>query len=70
MYFLKINMTDDFFSTFSLTLFWFYCVLVFHKVFKEKWLFSILKGGVFCLLFIITLVIYKAIVFEITFALM
>lgn len=70
LYFFKISINENFFVPFLIVIFSLYCIKLFHKVFKEKLLISVLKGGIFTLAFlVITINIYKIIVFEITFAL-
>jgi Protein of unknown function (DUF3667) len=70
IYFFDLRMNDDIFAPISIVIFGLYCIILFHKVFKEKWWVSVVKGGIFALSFmIITVNIYRMIVFEITFAL-
>jgi Protein of unknown function (DUF3667) len=70
LYIFKINMREDFFAPLSVAIFGLYCIILFHNVFKERWWISVLKGGIFTLLFLpITINIYRIIVFETTFAL-
>lgn len=71
LYFFKINIDDKIFAPFTIVLFSSYCIRLFNIVYKEKWWVSLLKGGVFGLLFLFMIVtIYRTIVFEITFALL
>jgi Protein of unknown function (DUF3667) len=70
LYFFNTDMNEAVFAPISIVLFSVYCIILFHKVFKEKWWVSVLKGGIFALSFmLITVTIYKIIVFETTFAL-
>ncbi len=70
LYFFNTNMSENVFAPLSVVIFGLYCIILFHNVFKEKWWISVLKGGVFALLFLpITINLYRIIVFETTFAL-
>ena len=70
-YFFNTSMNDKIFVPLSIVLFGSYCIILFHKVFNEKWWISFIKGGVFALIFMFMIVtIYRAIVFETTFALL
>lgn len=70
IYFFDIILNDTFFTPFFIILFTCYCILLLHKVFKEKWWISVLKGGIFGIVFMLMIVvIYRTIVFETTFAL-
>lgn len=70
VYLFDLIINDDFFTPFSIILFAIYCTILLHKVFKEKWWISILKGGFFGLSFMyMIVVIYKTIVFQVTFTL-
>lgn len=66
-----MRIDDEIFAPITIVLFSSYCIILFNKVFKEKWWISLLKGGVFGLLFMFTIVtVYRTIVFETTFALL
>lgn len=68
--FFDMTKMDKFYGPFILILFSAYCSLVFRKVFSEKWWLTILKGILFSLIFLFVInAVYKAIVFEVTFAL-
>ncbi len=70
MYFLKLSINDNFFAPLTIVLFCFYCINIFHKVYKEKWWISVLKGGAFGFLFMFIIVpVYKTILFGTTLAL-
>lgn len=71
IYFFNASINDKIFVPFTIVLFSLYCIILFHKVFKDKWWISLFKGGVFGLLFMFMIVtIYRTIVFETTFALL
>lgn len=70
LYLFNKNMNENVFAPFVVITFGLYCIILFHNVFKEKWWISVLKGGIFTLLFLpITINLYRIIVFETTFAL-
>lgn len=70
LYFFHTSITEDVFAPLIIVIFGFYCMILFRKVFKEKWWISILKGGVFAFLFmVITVNLIRIIVFETTFVL-
>jgi hypothetical protein len=70
IYFLKLDFNDHFLIPISMTIFSIYCVIIFQKYFNQpKWL-TLIKGLSFVLLFMAMLVlVYRTIVFEVTFAL-
>lgn len=71
LYFFNTSMNDAIFAPISVVIFGLYCMVLFQKVFKEKWWVSVLKGGTFAFLFMtITVNIIRVIVFETTFALL
>lgn len=65
----NVGMSDAFISTIALAVFAMYSSVIFHRVFREKWWISVTKAGIFCLLFIMMVVlVYRTIVFQVTFA--
>ncbi len=69
--FFSLQVNDTLYERFTVALFGGYCAVVFHRVFAEKWWLSLLKGGVFSALFLLMIVVvYRYIVFEVTFALL
>lgn len=70
IYFFQTPMGESFITPVFIILFSLYCIILLHRVFKEKWWISALKGGIFGLFFMLMIaVIYRTIVFEITFTL-
>jgi hypothetical protein len=67
-YFLKLNLADDFYAPLTVVSFGIYSIILFHRVFSEKWIIAILKGSLFSFLFILmTVTIYRYLVFEMIF---
>ncbi len=68
-YFLKTGINDNILGPLVIVLFGVYCIFNFHKVFKDSWLISILKGTIFSFIFVFVVIrLYQFIIFEITFA--
>jgi len=71
MYIFKVTLSDRIIVPFMVVTFIGYCTAVFRKVFGEAWWRSLLKGSLFCLLFLLVVVnVYRLIVFEVTLALL
>lgn len=70
-FFHYVTLNEMVFTLSLVILFTIYCVILFHRYFKEKWWTSIGKGTVFGLTFMgMIVVLYRTIVFEITFFLL
>lgn len=70
-YLFKAQVNDGLLGPVVTVFFAIYCTVIFQRVFGEKWSVSLVKGSVFCLLFIFVIIsIYRIIVFEATFALL
>ena len=70
LYFFKVNIFDSIAVPLTILVFSVYCVILFHKVFKERYWISVLKGVFFSLSFLLLVVtLYRTIVFLTTFSL-
>lgn len=66
----KTGINDNYFGATAILVFSIYTTFLFRNVFKEKWLATILKACIFTMLFtVMTVMIYRVIVFQVTFAL-
>jgi hypothetical protein len=69
-YLFKISMNDNVLTAFCIVIFSLYSIILFYKVFNEKWWVALLKGGIFAISYLFTIfTIYRVILFETTFAL-
>lgn len=70
IYFFETSVGETVLIPLGILIFGFYCIILFHNVFQEKWWVSVIKGGIFTFSFmVLTVNIYRIIVFELTFAL-
>lgn len=70
-YFFNFYFYESTFITLIMILFVTYCIVLFHRVFHEKWWISVIKGSTFSLLFMLMIVVlYRPIVFMTTFLLL
>lgn len=70
LYFFNVSIFDDIAVPLSIIIFSTYCIVLFQKVFKEKYWITVLKGIFFSLSFMFLIVtVYRSIVFITTFSL-